>query len=76
MEVRLDEGEFHVWLGGEGGPVYGDGPAREEPDVRLSLDTGTCEAVSRGDLSLLDGVRAGRVAVAGEGTLAKLLREG
>lgn len=48
MEVRLDEGEFHVWLGGEGGPVYGDGVAPEEPDVRLSLDTGTCEAVSRG----------------------------
>lgn len=75
VEVRLDEGEFHVWLGGEGGPVYGDGVAPEEPDVRLSLDTGTCEAVSRGDLSLLDGVRAGRVAVVGEGPLAKLLRE-
>jgi DNA-binding HxlR family transcriptional regulator len=75
VEVRLDEGEFHVWLGGEEGPVYGDGPAPEEPDARLTLDTQTCEAVSRGELALLDAVRAGRVEVTGEGTVAKVLRE-
>ncbi|MFJ4833852.1 winged helix-turn-helix transcriptional regulator [Streptomyces sp. NPDC088747] len=76
VEVRLDEGEFHVWLGAEGGAAYGDGPAREEPDVRLSLDAWTCEAVSRGELTLLDAVREGRVSVVGEGALAKGLREG
>lgn len=75
VEVRLDEGEFHVRLGeGVGGPVYGDGPAQEEPDVRLSLDTGTCTAVSRGTLTVLEAVRAGRIEVTGEGTLAKALR--
>jgi DNA-binding HxlR family transcriptional regulator len=76
VEVRLDEGTFHVRLGAEEGPVYGDGPAPEEPDARLALDTETCEAVSRGALALLDAVRAGRVEVTGEGTVAKVLREG
>ena len=38
VEVRLDEGEFHLWLGGAGeGPVYGDGAAPGEPDARLAL---------------------------------------
>ena len=76
VEVGLDEGEFHVWVGVEGGPVYGDGPAREEPDVRLALGTGAYEALSRGDLTLRDAVREGRVVVTGGGTLAKALREG
>jgi hypothetical protein len=74
VEVRLEEGEFHVWLGAEEGPVYGDGPAPEEPDVRLSLDTGTCTDVSRGTSTVLDAVRAGRIEVTGESTLAKVLR--
>jgi DNA-binding HxlR family transcriptional regulator len=76
VEVRLDEGAFHVWPGAEDRPVYGDGPAPEEPDARLSLDTGTCEAVGRGVLSLRDAVREGSVGVVGEGLPAKLLREG
>lgn len=75
VEVRLEEGEFHLYVGAEDVPVYGSGPAPEEPDARLSMDTGTCAAVGRGDLSVLDAVRGGRVEVTGEGTLAKALRE-
>lgn len=74
VEVRLDEGEFHVWLGAEEGPVYGDGPAPQEPDVRLRLDTETCTEVSRGISTVPDAVRAGRIEVTGESTLAKVLR--
>jgi DNA-binding HxlR family transcriptional regulator len=75
VEVRLEEGEFHLWAGAEEGPVYGDGPAPEEPDARLSFDAATCAEVGRGELSLLDAVREGRVEVLGEGALAKELRE-
>ena len=75
VEVRLDEGRFHLYVGADDGPVYGDGLAPREPDARLSLDTDTCTAVARGELGLLDAVRAKRVEVGGEGTLAKALRE-
>ncbi|MFI2506582.1 winged helix-turn-helix transcriptional regulator [Streptomyces sp. NPDC018972] len=75
VEVRLDEGRFHLHVGAGGGAVYGDGPAPGEPDALLSLDTTTCTAISRGELTLADAVRAGRVEVTGEGTLAKALRE-
>ncbi|MFI9819541.1 winged helix-turn-helix transcriptional regulator [Streptomyces sp. NPDC052013] len=75
VEVRLEEGRFHLYAGAEDGPVYGDGPAPGEPDALLSLDTGTCTAISRGELSLTDAVRAGRVEVTGDGSLAKSLRE-
>ncbi|MER6690871.1 winged helix-turn-helix transcriptional regulator [Streptomyces minutiscleroticus] len=76
VEVRLEEGVFHLWPGREEGPVYGDGPAPGEPDARLTLDAATCEEISRGTLALPAAVRAGRVAVTGEGPLAKGLREG
>ncbi|WP_328501012.1 winged helix-turn-helix transcriptional regulator [Streptomyces sp. NBC_00457] len=75
VEVRLEEGEFHVHVGAEEGPVYGEGPAPREPDARLVLDAGTWEAVGRGESSLADAVRDGRITVTGEGTLAKALRE-
>jgi DNA-binding HxlR family transcriptional regulator len=75
VEVRLEEGQFHLRVGAEEGPVYGDGPAPGEPDARLVLDAATCEAVARGELGLQDAVRAGRVTVTGEGTPAKSLRE-
>ncbi|MFG3104777.1 winged helix-turn-helix transcriptional regulator [Streptomyces sp. NPDC048182] len=75
VEVRLDEGEFHVLPGAQEGPLYGDGPAPAEPDARLVLDAGTCAAVSRGESTLRDAVRAGRVTVTGDGTAAKALRE-
>ncbi|SEE71708.1 DNA-binding transcriptional regulator, HxlR family [Streptomyces sp. 3213] len=76
VEVRLDEGEFHLRVG-EGGeePVYGEGPAPVEPDARLVLGVETCTAVAQGELSLVEGVRAGRIEVSGDGTLAKALRE-
>jgi DNA-binding HxlR family transcriptional regulator len=75
VEVRLEEGDFHLYLGAEDGPVYGDGRAPGEPDARLVMDAGTCEAVSRGELSLAEAVRAGRIEVTGDGTPAKALRE-
>ncbi|GAA3197105.1 helix-turn-helix domain-containing protein [Streptomyces virens] len=75
VEVRLEEGRFHLHAGAGDGPVYGDGPAPGEPDALLSLDTATCTAISRGELTLADAVRAGLVRVAGDGTLAKTLRE-
>jgi DNA-binding HxlR family transcriptional regulator len=80
VQVRLDEGEFYVRLvrpgAQDGGPVYGEGAAPEEPDAWLSLDAGTCTALARGELTLRDAVRNGRVEVAGDGTLAKELRDG
>jgi DNA-binding HxlR family transcriptional regulator len=75
VEVRLEEGDFHLFVGAPEGPVYGDGPAPGEPDARLVLDTGTCTALARGELGLHEAVRAGRVDVTGDGTLAKALRE-
>lgn len=75
VEVRLEEGYFHLLLGAEDGPVYGDGPAPGEPDARLVLDAGTCEAVARGELSAADAVRDGRIEVTGDGTVAKALRD-
>ncbi|MFF4838023.1 winged helix-turn-helix transcriptional regulator [Streptomyces sp. NPDC001315] len=75
VEVRLEEGDFHLYVGAEDGPVYGDGPAPREPDARLVLDTGTCTAIGRGELTVADAVRDGRVDVTGDGTLAKVLRE-
>ncbi|MFI8192667.1 winged helix-turn-helix transcriptional regulator [Streptomyces sp. NPDC085946] len=76
VEVRLEEGDFHVYAGSGDGPVYGDGPAPGEPDARLVLDTGTCTAIARGELRLADAVRDGRVEVTGDGPAAKALREG
>jgi DNA-binding HxlR family transcriptional regulator len=75
VDVRLEEGDFHLYVGAEEGPVYGDGPAPGEPDARLVLDTDTCLAIGRGELSVPDAVRTGRVEVTGDGTLAKALRE-
>ncbi|WP_309095813.1 helix-turn-helix domain-containing protein [Streptomyces sp.] len=75
VEVRLEEGRFHVYAGAGEGPLYGDGPAPAEPDAALALDTATCTALSRGELDLVRAVREGRVEVTGEGPLAKTLRE-
>lgn len=75
VEVRLEEGDFHLYAGAEDGPAYGDGPAPGEPDARLVLDAETCGALARGELSLPDAVRDGRVQVTGDGAIAKALRE-
>ncbi|MEU3741256.1 MULTISPECIES: helix-turn-helix domain-containing protein [unclassified Streptomyces] len=74
VEVRLDEGEFHLRVG-DGAESCGDGPSLAEPDVRLVLDSETCVEVSRGALTVGDGVRAGRIGLSGDGVLAKVLRE-
>ncbi|MFE2048555.1 winged helix-turn-helix transcriptional regulator [Streptomyces sp. NPDC059459] len=77
VEVGLDEGEFHLHAGADGQePVYGDGPAPRGAGARIVLDAPTCAAIGRGELSLRDAVRDGRVEVTGEGTAAKALREG
>ncbi|MFD7132227.1 winged helix-turn-helix transcriptional regulator [Streptomyces sp. NPDC059894] len=76
VEVHLEEGDFHLHVGAGEGPVYGDGPAPGEPDARLTLDGETCAALARGEARLLDAVRDGRIAVDGDGILAKALREG
>ncbi|MER7498131.1 winged helix-turn-helix transcriptional regulator [Streptomyces pharetrae] len=73
VQVNLEEGQFHLFVGAEDGPLYGDGPAPGEPDARLVLDTGACTAIARGELSLADAVRDGRVTVTGDGTIAKAL---
>ncbi|MGW7254232.1 winged helix-turn-helix transcriptional regulator [Streptomyces sp. NPDC054834] len=75
VEVRLAEGDFHLYVGAEDGPVYGDGRAPAEPDARLVMDAETCTAVGRGESSLLEAVRDGRVEVSGDGAVAKALRE-
>jgi DNA-binding HxlR family transcriptional regulator len=75
VQVQLEEGEFYVCLGaGDGGSVYGEGAAPEEPDARLALDSGTCTALAGGGLTLREAIRAGRVEVVGDGPLAKELR--
>ncbi|MEV7423830.1 helix-turn-helix domain-containing protein [Streptomyces sp. NPDC091212] len=88
VEVRLDEGVFHLRLGaagpaGEGVDgtegvhgsegVYGDGPAGR-PDACLVLDAVACRELGEGSLTVADGVRDGRIEVVGDGVLAKALR--
>ncbi|MFS4093015.1 winged helix-turn-helix transcriptional regulator [Streptomyces sp. AF1A] len=75
VEVCLEEGEFHLLVGAENGPLYGDGPAPAEPDARLRMDAATCDAVARGELTLREAVRTGRASLSGDGPPAKALRE-
>ncbi|MEV4881068.1 winged helix-turn-helix transcriptional regulator [Streptomyces cyaneofuscatus] len=80
LEVRLDEGEFHVRTGGgaavgsEGEP-YGFGPALR-PDARITLDAELCLELGRGGVTLAEAVKDGRIEVAGDGPLAAELRGG
>ncbi|MER5683642.1 helix-turn-helix domain-containing protein [Streptomyces sp. NPDC002205] len=75
VEVHLDEGEFHVQLGGPAGGegVYGDGPAAHA-DARITLDVELCLALGRGECTLAEAVKDGRIEVVGEGPLAGELR--
>ncbi|MFB6813786.1 winged helix-turn-helix transcriptional regulator [Streptomyces sp. NPDC056347] len=77
VEVRLDEGRFHVRAGDveSGSPVYGDGPA-VRADVCIALDAEVCLELAHGGLSLAEAVGGGRVEVSGEGPLATELRGG
>ncbi|MFE2293622.1 winged helix-turn-helix transcriptional regulator [Streptomyces sp. NPDC059452] len=78
LEVRLEEGEFHVRTGAgaamesEDGP-YGFGPA-PRPDARITLDAELCLELGRGGVTLAEAVKDGRIEVAGEGPLAAELR--
>ncbi|MEU8587570.1 helix-turn-helix domain-containing protein [Streptomyces sp. NPDC048664] len=74
VEVRLDEGVFHLWVGAGEGAAYGDGAAPREPDLRLDLDMDTCARLGGGDLTLDQAVLDGMVVMAGEGALADALR--
>ncbi|MEU8530295.1 MULTISPECIES: winged helix-turn-helix transcriptional regulator [Streptomyces] len=63
VQVTLDEGEFHVRLGGDGIPSgYGDGPVTD-PDAYLRTDTATCRALTEGELTLAEAVAAGRAEI-------------
>jgi hypothetical protein len=79
VEVRLEEGVFHLYAGEghqpENGPVYGDGPAPRAADAVLALDSATCTALARGELDLAEAVRDGRADVTGDGVPAKALRQ-
>ncbi|MFF3060738.1 winged helix-turn-helix transcriptional regulator [Streptomyces sp. NPDC057909] len=75
VEVHLDEGEFHVQVGrpADGEGVYGDGPAAHA-DARITLDVELCLALGRGECTLSEAVKDGRIEVVGEGPLAGELR--
>ncbi|WP_406288694.1 winged helix-turn-helix transcriptional regulator [Streptomyces sp. NBC_00209] len=75
LDVRLDEGEFHIRTGevAAGVPVYGDGPAADA-DARVVLDAELCLALGRGEPTFAEAVRDGRIEVYGDGALAEELR--
>ncbi|MFJ2023103.1 winged helix-turn-helix transcriptional regulator [Streptomyces sp. NPDC087897] len=83
LEVRLDEGEFHLRVGGGPGPVlagaqtpgavYGYGHA-ERPDARITLDAEVCLELAQGTTTFVEAVKDGRVEVTGQGPLAAELR--
>ncbi|CAM5363895.1 transcriptional regulator [Streptomyces narbonensis] len=71
VQVSLDEGEFHVRIGGDGdGAVgYGDGAA-DGPDALLRTDAATCRALAEGELTLAAAVESGRAVVTSGATSA------
>ncbi|MBD0710521.1 MULTISPECIES: winged helix-turn-helix transcriptional regulator [unclassified Streptomyces] len=64
VQVTLDEGEFHVRVGADGGVAYGDGAA-PSPDARLRTDTVTCRALASGELTLAEAIASGRAVLDG-----------
>lgn len=83
LEVRLEEGEFHLQVGGgagavrpgaaAGSEVYGYGPA-DRPDARIVLDAEVCLELAEGRTTFAEAVKDSRVEVLGEGPLAAELR--
>ncbi|MEV7655443.1 helix-turn-helix domain-containing protein [Streptomyces anulatus] len=83
LEVRLEEGEFHLHVGGgagaalpgaaAGSEVYGYGPA-DRPDARIVLDARVCLELAEGRATFAEAVKDGRVEVLGDGPLAAELR--
>ncbi|WP_030381247.1 MULTISPECIES: winged helix-turn-helix transcriptional regulator [unclassified Streptomyces] len=76
VEVRLEEGRFHLRLGAaaEEGPVYGEGPGPGDPDAVLRSDVSTVTALAGGDMALRAAVEEGAVGVEGDSAVAKVLR--
>ncbi|GAA5057010.1 DNA-binding HxlR family transcriptional regulator [Thermocatellispora tengchongensis] len=70
VEIRLDEGVFHVHLGG---PSYGDGAA-DDPDLRLTMSSETCRALVQGAITPAEAYDAGTLTVIGDGPLADAFR--
>lgn len=62
VQVSLDEGEFHVRIGGDGSVAYGDGAA-DAPDARLRTDVATCRALAGGESTLAAAIESGRAAL-------------
>ncbi|MER7621352.1 helix-turn-helix domain-containing protein [Streptomyces sp. NPDC126503] len=58
VQVTLDEGEFHVRIGADGGVAYGDGAA-DAPDVRLRTNAATCRALAAGERTLAEALESG-----------------
>lgn len=71
VEVRIDEGVFHLRLPADGPPSYGDGPA-DAPATVLTLATETCTALAGGETTVAEAVRAGRITVEGDAALVGL----
>ena len=59
VQVTLPEGEFHLRVGGDGAPEYGDGPAATA-EAHLRTDAATCRALASGELTLAQAVATGR----------------
>ncbi|GAB2798304.1 winged helix-turn-helix transcriptional regulator [Streptomyces daliensis] len=80
VDVRLEEGTFHLRLGAGGdagggaGAVYGEGPAEPAADARIELDVDACVGLAEGSLTVEAGAKDGTVRVRGEGALARALR--
>ncbi len=72
VDIRLDEGTFHVLINGTG-PAYAHGPAAHA-DARLTMGARACLAVSRGHASLPEMIKKGEVGIDGDGPLARALR--
>jgi DNA-binding HxlR family transcriptional regulator len=67
IDVRTDEGVFHLRPSSDRGPAYGEGIAQPPADVCLRMSAATCAALCRGDLVLESAVADGSVVVSGRG---------
>jgi DNA-binding HxlR family transcriptional regulator len=72
VEVRLDEGTFHILLN-DSGSAYAHGPA-EQPDAQLTMDARSCLALTQGAAPLSEMIRKGEASIAGDSPLADALR--
>jgi DNA-binding HxlR family transcriptional regulator len=72
VNVLVDGSAFQITLSADW-PAYGHAPA-ERPDAQLSLDAETCAALARGEATLPELIKEGRVGVVGDGPLADALR--